>query len=79
MIPSVKSDLRDIHHAETRAAARDAVAVFGETYGSKYRAAVKCLQKDVDALLAFYDFPAEYWEHLRTSNPVENVFSTVRH
>jgi len=79
MIPAVKSDLRDIHHAETRAAAKDAMAVFAEKYGAKYPAAVKCLQKDADALLAFYDFPAEHWEHLRTSNPVESVFATVRH
>ncbi|WP_042062819.1 transposase, partial [Acidomonas methanolica] len=60
MIPAVKSDLRDIHHAETRAAAQDAMAVFAEKYGAKYLAAVKCLHKDADALLAFYDFPAEH-------------------
>lgn len=79
MIPAVTSDLRDIHHAETRAAARDAMAVFAEKYATKYPAAVKCLQKDADAMLAFFDFPAEHWEHLRTSNPIESVFATVRH
>lgn len=79
MIPAVTSDLRDIHHAETRAAARDAMAVFAEKYAAKYPAAVKCLQKDADAMLAFFDFPAEHWEHLRTSNPIESVFATVRH
>lgn len=79
MIPAVTSDLRDIHHAETRAAARDAMAVFAEKYAIKYPAAVKCLQKDADAMLAFFDFPAEHWEHLRTSNPIESVFATVRH
>ncbi|WP_132127204.1 IS256 family transposase [Acidomonas methanolica] len=79
MIPAVKSDLRDIHHAETRAAAQDAMAVFAEKYGAKYPAAVKCLHKDADALLAFYDFPAEHREHLRTSNPVGSVFATLRH
>ena len=48
-------------------------------YGAKYDKAVACLTKDRDALLTFYDFPAEHWDHLRTSNPVESVFATVRH
>ena len=79
MAPAVKSDLQNIHHAETRADAVAAVETFKEKYGAKYAPAVTCLTKDVDALLAFYDFPAEHWDHLRTSNPVESVFATVRH
>ena len=78
-IPTVKSDLQDIHHAETRAAAQKAMALFDEKYGAKYPAAAQCLRKDAEALLAFYDFPAEHWQHLRTSNPIESVFATVRH
>ena len=46
---------------------------------AKYGRAVECLTKDRDALLAFYDFPAEHWDHLRTTNPIESVFATVRH
>jgi putative transposase len=79
MIPSVKSDLHDIHHAETRAAAQSAMALFAEKYGAKYPAAALCLQKDAEVLLTFYDSPAEHWDHLRTSNPIESVFATVRH
>jgi transposase-like protein len=55
------------------------MAVFAEKYAPKYNDAVKCLLKDRDALLAFFDFPAEHWAHLRTTNPIESVFSTVRH
>jgi transposase-like protein len=79
MAPAVKSDLQNIHHAPTRADALAAVETFREKYGVKYAPAVACLTKDVDALLAFYDFPAEHWDHLRTANPVESVFATVRH
>jgi hypothetical protein len=56
-----------------------AIAAFTEKYGAKYNRAVACLTKDRDALLTFYDFPAEHWDHLRTSNPIESVFATVRH
>ena len=52
---------------------------FDEKYGAKYEKAVACLVKDRDTLLTFYDFPAEHWDHLRTSNPIESVFATVRH
>ena len=79
MAPAVKSDLQNIHHAETRADALAAIGTFKEKYGVKYAPAVACLTKDVDALLAFYDFPAEHWDHLRTANPIESVFATVRH
>ena len=79
MAPAVKSDLRDIWQAETRVAAKAAMDAFGEKYGAKYGKAVACLTKDREALLAFYDFPAEHWDHLRTANPIESVFATVRH
>ncbi len=76
---SMKADLREIHGAPTRAAAEAAINIFAEKYGAKYARAVECLTKDRDALLAFYSFPAEHWDHLRTSNPIESVFATVRH
>ncbi len=76
---TMKADLREIHGAPTRAAAEAALGVFAEKYEAKYARAVECLIKDRDALLAFYDFPAEHWDHLRTSNPIESVFATVRH
>jgi transposase-like protein len=76
---AMKADLREIHGAPTRAAAEAAVDVSVEKYGAKYPRAAECLAKDRDALLAFYGFPAEHWEHLRTSNPIESVFATVRH
>ena len=79
MAPAVKSDLQNIHHAPTRADAVAAVETFTEKYEAKYAPVVACLTKDIDTLLAFYDFPAEHWDHLRTSNPVESVFATVRH
>jgi len=77
--PSMKADLREIHGAPIRAAAEAAIDVFAEKYGAKYAKAAACLTKDRGALLAFYDFPAEHWDHLRTSNPIESVFATVRH
>src|SRR4051794_3311280 len=55
------------------------MAVFAEKYGSKYARAVECLTKDRETLLAFYDLPAEHWDLLRTTNPTESVFATVRH
>ena len=79
MAPAVKSDLRVIWQAETRAAAQAAMDIFSEKCGAKYGKAVACLTKDRDTLLAFYDFPAEHWDHLRTANPIESVFATVRH
>ena len=76
---AMKADLREIHGAPTRAQAEVALAVFAEKYGIKYARAVECLTKDREALLAFYDLPAEHWDHLRTTNPIESVFATVRH
>ncbi len=77
--PAAKADLREIWAAPDRATAETAMATFADKYGAKYDRAVACLAKDRDALLAFYDFPAEHWDHLRTSNPIESVFATVRH
>jgi transposase-like protein len=77
--PAGKADLREIWAAPDRATAQAAIATFAEKYRTKYAKAVSCLIKDRDALLTFYDFPAEPWDHLRTSNPIESVFATVRH
>jgi transposase-like protein len=74
-----KRALHDIWMAETRNGAEAAFDAFIETYGRKYEKAVECLTKDRDTLLAFYDFPAEHWKHLRTTNPIESAFATVRH
>src|SRR3954468_13927701 len=76
---AMKADLREVHGAPTRAAAAAAIDIFAQKYGAKYPRAVKCLTKDREALLAFFDFPAEHWDHLRTANPIESVFATVRH
>jgi len=77
--PAAKADLHEVWAAPDRATAGTAIATFAEKYGAKYEKAVACLVKDRDALLTFYDFPAEHWDHLRTSNPIESVFATVRH
>jgi len=74
-----KAHLHDIWQAETRAAASAAFDFFIEAYGVKWDKAVAKLVKDRDALLTFYDFPAEHWKHIRTSNPIESTFATVRH
>jgi len=74
-----KRALQDIWMAETRRDAEAAFDAFVASYGAKYEKAVECLHKDRDALLAFYDFPAEHWKHLRTTNPIESTFATVRH
>lgn len=77
--PAAKADLREVWAAPDRATAETAIGTFAEKYGAKYQKAVACLIKDRDALLTFYNFPAEHWDHLRTSNPIESVFATVRH
>ena len=77
--PAAKRDLREIWQAPDRTTAEAAITTFAEKYGAKYGKAVACLAKDREALLCFYDFPAEHWDHLRTSNPIESVFATVRH
>ena len=76
---NMKTDLREIYGAPTRTAAEAAIDAFANKYGARYDKAVACLTKDREALLAFFDFPAEHWDHLRTSNPIESVFATVRH
>jgi len=76
--PKAKADLHQIWMAETRAAASTAFDAFLEKYQAKYQAACDCLQKDRDVLLTFYDFPAEHWIHLRTTNPIESTFATIR-
>jgi transposase-like protein len=64
--------------ADTKANAEKAFDLFLETYRDKYPPAVQCLQKDREELLTFYDFPAKHWTHIRTTNPIESIFSTVR-
>ena len=76
---NAKVDLMEIWNAPDRATAEAALNVFAQKYQAKYGPAVTCLTKDRDALLAFFDFPAEHWQHLRTTNPIESVFATVRH
>ncbi|MCU1362831.1 MAG: transposase, mutator type, partial [Acidimicrobiaceae bacterium] len=74
-----KVDLHQIWMAESQASAEAAMALFEEKYGAKYPRATACLVKDRAALLAFYDFPAEHWVHIRTTNPIESTFATLRH
>ena len=74
-----KRALQEVWMAETKKDALAAFDVFVETWGVKYDRAVECLIKDREALLAFYDFPAEHWKHLRTTNVIESAFATVRH
>jgi putative transposase len=76
---NARQDLREIWLAPDRATAEAALATFAAKYTPKYDRAVACLVKDREALLAFFDFPAEHWDHLRSSNPIESVFATVRH
>jgi transposase-like protein len=76
---NMKKDLREIYWAPDRSAAEEAIDLFAEKYNAKYGRAVDCLIKDRQQLLAFYDLPAEHWDHLRTTNPIESVFATVRH
>ena len=76
---NARQDLREIWLAPDRLTAEAALATFAAKYAPKYERAVACLLKDREALLTFYDFPAEHWDHLRSSNPIESVFATVRH
>jgi transposase-like protein len=79
MHAKAKTALQNIWMAETRAAAEAAFNHFADVYGTKYDKAVDCLAKDRSELFAFYDFPAEQWKHLRSTNPIESTFATVRH
>jgi transposase-like protein len=74
-----KADLQAIWMAATRAEAANAFDQFVATYDAKYPKAVELLTKDREQLMTFYDFPAEHWRHLRTTNPIESAFATVRH
>lgn len=73
-----KANLNEISMAESRAAADQAFDHFLVSYEAKYPKATECLAKDRDTLLTFYDFPAEHWQHIRTTNPIESTFGTVR-
>jgi transposase-like protein len=77
--PNAHKDLREIWLAPDRASAAGAMTTFAEKYAPKYHKAVDCLIKDRETLLTFFDFPADHWDHLRTTNPIESVFATVRH
>ena len=76
--PKAKADQHEIWHAETREAAIKAFDHFRKKYGAKYNQACEILKKDRDVLLTFDDFPAEHWRHLRTTNPIESTFATIR-
>jgi transposase-like protein len=77
--PGMKEALCEVRDAPDRATAEAAIKVFAEKFQAKYPKAVECLTKDREPLLAFFDYPAEHWSHLRTANPIESVFATVRH
>ena len=76
--PSAKRDLQEIWQAETKAKAQRAYESFKATYDAKFPDAVACLVKDRETLLTFYDFPAEHWRSIRTTNPIESTFGTIR-
>ena len=77
--PKAKQTLHDIWQADTQGNAENAFDLFIKTYAPKYPKATLCLQKDRAVLLTFYDFPAQHWQSLRTSNPIESTFGTIRH
>jgi len=77
--PKAKEKLHDIWKAETKKHAEKAFELWIKTYEDKYPKAAKCLAKDRDSLLAFYDFPAVHWQSIRTTNPIESAFATIRH
>ncbi|WP_399895403.1 IS256 family transposase [Streptomyces sp. BBFR51] len=76
--PAAKKAIQDIYNAEDKEHAAAAVTAFAKQYGAKFPKAVKKIVDNEDELLAFYDFPAEHWIHLRTTNPIESTFATVR-
>jgi len=76
--PGAKKALAEIWGAEDKAHARAAVKAFDAAYGAKFPKAAAKITGDEDELLAFYDYPAEHWVHLRTTNPIESTFATVR-
>ncbi len=78
MQPKMKEALHNIWQAETRGQAYQAFEHCIERFSPKYPKAMNCLLKDKDEMLAFFDYPAENWQHIRTTNPIESVFATVR-
>ncbi len=76
--PKAKSMLREIMYADDRAFADQRVDAFKTVFGGKHKRAVDCLEKNADEQFAFFDFPAQHWQHIRTSNPIESAFSTLR-
>ncbi len=76
--PGAKKALQEVYNAEDRAHAEAAAAAFEQAYGVRFPKATAKVTKDLDVLLAFYDYPAEHWVHLRTTNPIESTFATVR-
>jgi putative transposase len=77
--PGAKKALAEIWGAEDKSHARRAAKAFADTYAAKFPKAVAKITDDLDQLLTFYDYPAEHWVHLRTTNPIESTFATVRH
>jgi len=77
--PSAKGLIHEMYMSSTKEDALEAFDEFMEIYGAKYPKACQCLRKDKDVLFTFYDFPAEHWVHLRSTNPIESTFATVRH
>ena len=77
--PKAKKMLHDVWQAETREDAHKAFDLFVETYQAKYPKATECLIKDREELMTFFDFPAQHWQSIRTSNPIESAFATIRH
>ena len=77
--PDAKALIHEMYMAPTRRAAKAAFAEFTKRFAAKYPKAVECLNKDEDVLFSFYNFPAQHWLHLRTTNPIESMFATVRH
>ncbi|MCK9930868.1 transposase, partial [Frankia sp. Mgl5] len=77
--PGAKKALAEIWNAEDRAHAEQAARAFTKAYGAKFPKATAKIADDLGVLLAFYDYPAEHWIHLRTTNPIESTFATVRH
>jgi putative transposase len=76
--PGAKSALAEIYNAEDKDQAPKAAKAFADDYGAKWPKAVAKIIEHLDVLLAFYDYPAEHWVHLRTTNPIESTFATVR-
>jgi transposase-like protein len=76
--PKAKSMLHDIYLAESKKGAKRAYKLFQSRYSSKYPKAVECLTKDEDSLFTFYSFPAEQWQHIRSTNAIESTFATIR-